>query len=176
MIVGGCEAESSAASKGAPVTMIRDAEAGAGYSSAGPRRCPSKKAPAKGPPTRDQVAAYVICGRESESGTNLRIVGDITITDIAPGRRYNYRQDNNVPNIDTTKLVYAIRGRLQQFSCNRTDQVGDYGPKYKPGTNCSLVDHIDATGLCYQDTFGSWDCKLSDFSAKYPDKNFPAPS
>ncbi len=151
---------------GGDVTMVRDAKSGVPYGSAGPRSCPDRKVPVSGPLNPAQAAAYVICGREDEAANNLTLVGGITVTEVSPGRPYNYLQDNSVPDIDVQKPVYSIRGSMVVYTCNRVDTGPGWGPKYERGTNCRTTDHPGANGLCYQNGLGQWDCKLWDHKAK----------
>lgn len=176
-VLASCAMISEVNAQAGTVPTVRDAAAGAGYSSAGPRSCPTRNVPARGALSAAQAAAYVICGRERELAGVLHLVGNITVSGIAPGRRYNPREDNNVPNIDVKRPVYQIRGRLEVYYCNRTNNPYPMGPNYARGTNCNVIDHPNATGLCYQDSFGAWDCKLWDINARWDARvNVPPPS
>lgn len=163
-MLAGCGNGSTGA--GADVPMVRDAQAGTPYGSAGPRTCPDRKIPAEGPVDTAQAAAYVICGIEKEAANTLTLVGEITVAETSPGRPYDPRQDNNVPDIDVERPLQSIRGSLVVYVCNRVDTGPGWGPRYERGTNCSITEHPDARGLCYQDGMGQWDCKLSDFNAR----------
>lgn len=158
LLLSGCfesgQGESGSGNSGGSVAMTRDAAVGARYGSAGPRSCSSKKQPSSGAPSPDQAAAYVICASEHEWGSNLYLVDKVVVTDVAAGREYERNQGSR-PNIDTGKPVYAIRGSVEAYQC---------GPTYggPGGANCKITHMRNASGDCYLDNFGDWNCMLTD--------------
>lgn len=149
------------------VQLIPDPAVGAAYGATGPRKCSTKKVPANGPPSPVTIAKYVICGGEGVSGSNLYLYDNVEVTAVAPGRPYNPNEDVNMSNIDINKPVYAIKGSLRGYQCSQVVQPGGYdgGPGYHKGSNCNRTTQPNASGLCFQDTFGDWSCSMLDVSA-----------
>lgn len=149
------------------VTLIPDTTTGATYGATGPRKCSTKKVPANGPPSPITIAKYVICGAEGIFSQQLYLVDNVEVTAVAPGRPYNPNEDINMSNIDIRKPVFAIKGSLRGYQCSALDKPGGYdgGPDYKKGTNCGRTTRPNATGLCFQDTFGDWSCSMTDVDA-----------
>ncbi|HEX4694755.1 hypothetical protein [Sphingomonas sp.] len=149
------------------VQLIPDTTIGADYGATGPRKCSTRKVPADGPPSNETIAKYVICGGEEVTGSNLYLYDNVVVTDVAPGRPYNPNEDINMSNIDINKPVYAIKGSLRGYQCGPVMKPGGYdgGPDDHKGTNCSRTTEPNASGLCYQDTFGDWYCNMLDVSA-----------
>lgn len=163
-LLAGCGGSGSTSGGTGGVEMVRDATLGATYGVAGPRTCKNRSAPGDGPPSTEQAAALVTCSAESEFSGNLFVAARVEVSAVAAGRAYNPLEDINVPNIDTTKQVYAIRGSYDRYQCNPLTRPGGYdmGAGYRKGTNCTLRPQPAATGLCYADTFGDWTCSLVD--------------
>ena len=149
------------------VTLIPDTMVGADFGATGPRKCSTKKVPGNGPPSPLTIAKYVICGQEGVSGDNVYLFDNVEVTAVAPGRPYNPNEDANMTNIDINKPVYAIKGSLRSYQCGRIMKPGGYdgGPDDHKGTNCSRTPQPNASGLCFQDTFGDWSCNMLDVSA-----------
>ena len=164
---------------GGDIILTRDAAIGAKYGAPGPRTCSTYKTPAKGPPTADQIAKYVICYTEQEHSTsaNLTLVDQVQITDISGGRPYNPNEDVNMGRIDTTAPIYDIRGSLMQYSCNQIVQPGGYdgGPDWHPGTQCRSSAEPQARGVCYQTALHEWYCNIVDIAGIENSQNGVAP-
>ena len=150
------------------VQLIPDTTIGADYGATGPRKCSTRKVPAgNGPPSNDTIAKYVICGAEGVTASNLYLVDNVVVSEVAPGRPYNPNEDINMSNIDINKPVYAIKGSLRGYQCSQITKPGGYdmGDAYKKGSNCNRTTQPNASGLCYVDTFGDWYCSMVDVSA-----------
>ncbi len=163
----GCSPAVGAADAGGAVTMTRDAKIGADHAAPGPRSCSTKKSPAKGAPSADVIAKYVICDWEKENWPNLYLLDNVQVTAVGAARRYNANEDFNVPDVDVTKPVYSIRGTYDSYQCgnlNRPDGP-DFGPDHHPGSNCTVTRGHKGTGGCYMDTFAEWHCSLDDSGA-----------
>ncbi len=156
----------------AAVEMVRDAAVDTPFGSAGPRKCPNKKQPASGPPSPAQAAAYTTCAVEGQTSDMLYLVDTVTVTDIGKERKYNPLEDINMSNIDINRPVYAIRGNYKHFQCRYLDGHGGEAAK---GANCTETAQPNATGLCYTDTFGDWQCSMTDVSAPYGRNREAAP-
>ena len=164
---GGSNGATDVAGADDGVQLIPDTAVGAAYGATGPRKCSTKKVPTNGPPSSETIAKYVICDGEHVMGDNLYLYDNVQVTAVAPGRPYNPNEDVNMSNIDINKPVYAIKGSLRGYQCGRIMQPGGYdgGPSDHKGTNCNRTTQPDASGLCFQDTFGEWACSLLDVSA-----------
>lgn len=160
--------EASTASGNDPIRLTRDTAVGTRFGSAGPRSCSAKDVPMKGPPSSQQIAAYVICVREKEEGSRegaagnnfLNLVDNVVISAVSKARPYNPKEYYLDSPIDVSKPVYDIKGSLDIYSCH---WVGSgYGSPR--GKNCSVEHQRNAQGVCYLDTFGNWACNLVDRS------------
>ena len=134
-----------------------DAGVGAKYGARDPYKCASYKAPEKGAPTAGQVRAYVIGQREYETGTGndavLYLTDNVTV-EIGKGRPFE-RGDGS-DDIDTSEMVYPIRGTMTVYTCYPISKA------HVEGKNCKKVEFPKAEGLCYKTTFGDWKCSLMD--------------
>lgn len=74
-------------------------------------------------------------------------------------RPYHPNMDINVPEIDVRFPLYPIRGSHPQYQC-KVEKAGF--TFHEPGKNCSRYEHQNATGFCYETTFGDWRCYQSD--------------
>jgi len=157
-------ASDSAAGDAAAPAFGAQQGVGAKYGAHDPRTCPTAKQPASGAPSAAQAAAYVVCNREGEFGENLYLLDHVEVTAIAKGRRYNMNEDINVPNIDVSAPVFAIRGHMTVYQCGAltTPQLMKAGFADNRGKNCNANDQPNASGLCYKDTFADWHCSMVD--------------
>lgn len=174
---GGTDTAAATTGDGGDVVLAHDAAAGKLYALPGPRTCSTKKVPTSGAPSADVVAKYVICGAEGKFGENMYVLDKVEISGVAPGRPYNPNEDINVADIDINKPLYAIRGSEVGYQCGAVVQPGGYdgGPEDHPGTNCNRTTYPNASGLCYQDTFGDWSCKMTDANAEVNSERLVAP-
>ena len=149
---------------GAAPKFGADQGVGTPYGTHDPRTCPDRKQPTSGAPSPAQAAAYVVCGREGVTGSNIYLVDHVQVTGIAKGRPYNPNEDINMPDVDVTVPVYAIKGSFTNYQCSllTTPGLRSVGFADNRGKNCNAGDQPDATGLCYRDTFGGWHCSLLD--------------
>jgi hypothetical protein len=173
MLVGGCGGNGQGNGGGGVagaddgVQLIPDTTIGADYGATGPRKCSTRKVPASGPPSNETIAKYVICAQEGVMASQLYLDDNVVVTDVAPGRPYNPNEDVNMSNIDINKPVYAIKGSLRRYQCGPLTKPGGYdiGPDGQKGTNCNRSPQPNASGTCYQDTFGDWSCSMLDVNA-----------
>lgn len=173
LFLGGCREES--AGNGA-IAMTRDATIGARYGSAGPRVCSDRRSPTQGAITAAQAAAYVVCEEEKELVDTLFLVGDVAVTDVSDGWKFDGIPTDNTPDLDVTKPVHSITGRLVLFECNRLGVGEQHGPLYQRGTNCQIHDHPNAEGLCFRTMAGTWTCKLDDTDSRLGRRGVPPPA
>jgi hypothetical protein len=144
-------------------TASAQAGAGAKFGARDPRTCSSRNQPAKGAPTAAQLRQYFICQEEgvtqSYSGSAmLHLLTDVVVQ-VGNGRPFNIATDS-WPDIDPSKTVYPIRGGYTQWSCGVLGESG-----YVAGHSCDRTLQPHASGICYMDSFGDWQCKFMDGNA-----------
>ena len=141
---------------------------GAKYGSRDPRPC-KKTAAAGKVPTAAEAAASVICNGEHERGNeSLFLLEDVKVTQIGKGSPYKPGVDFNVDNLDPKFLIYPIRGSLKKYQCGKPNASDG-------GKSCWLYDEQNAEGKCYKDTFGEWQCSMSDKTLRVFDYTEVAP-
>jgi hypothetical protein len=140
-----------------PVALVRDAAIGAAYGAPGPRRCASTTQPTKGAIGPAEARAYVICGAEGVTGSTLMLQAKVVVQ-VAKGRPYIHVTDS-LQAIDTSQLVYDIRGTSVRYACAAR---GGVLPDSKL---CTGTETPHDEGKCYRTTFGDWRCTWGDFTA-----------
>jgi hypothetical protein len=143
--------------------VVAQPGAGAKFGARDPRTCSSRNQPAKGAPTAAQLRQYFICQEEgvtkSYSGSvTLNLLTDVVVQ-VGNGRPFNIATDS-WPDVDPSKTVYPIRGGYTQWSCGVLGEDG-----YVAGHSCNRVLQPHASGICYMDSFGDWQCKFMDGNA-----------
>lgn len=149
-----------------------------------PHICPSRVEPKKGAPSIKQAKMYFLCDQESEFGTPgqgdinsfIRLISDLTLQ-VAPKSRpsnytdlaYNSKSGSESLSINTEKPVYDIRGSFTSYTC-----FDIRGTIYLPGKNCTARRYQNSTGICFQNTFGDWHCRMIG-SFKKIGENLPPP-
>ena len=68
-----------------------------------------------------------------------------------------------MPDADTTKRVYPIRGSWTWSVCKLRKDAKIYG---NPDLNCRETPVTRATGACWQTTFGDWKCTMNGSSGE----------
>ena len=134
------------------------------YDARDPLVCPSKREPTQGAPSPEQARRYFLCHRERElDDFTLWLFEDVKV-EIGKGRPYSPAIDR-YRDIDPEETVYPIRGRFTHYAC-RVVFYGD-GPSSprNVGQNCTVTPTPNATGECYRDTFGDWQCNMSASSS-----------
>jgi hypothetical protein len=149
-----------------PVLAQTTVGVGKPYGSRDPRPCGDLTG---GAPTKAQALNSFICHAEYEGQMKLRLIENASIQ-LGNPRKYNMKEDYNVPNIDVTKMVYPIRGSFTQYSCVA---YSDY--MQNKGKNCMVAEHPNATGLCYKDSWANWLCSMGDVSFKITSNNAAPP-
>ena len=148
---------------------------GAKFGARDPRTCKSKKEPAKGAPTADQLKEYFICEAEKADGYSgtaqlLYLVTNVTL-EVAKGRPFNMRTDS-WPDIDPSQMVYPVRGSFTWWQCSVLGSIGG-----DPGKNCTKTEQPHASGMCFKTTFSDWHCPMSDiYNNGTTMERFPPPA
>ena len=126
---------------------------GAQYGAREPTVCASRKAP----PSASTVTQYVLCGMEGIDVLNdLVLLTNVTVQ-MGSARGYAYLQDSAKDKIDVRAPVVDIRGRFKIYQCGKPEMGGGV---FTATHNCVSYDQPVATGSCYKDTFGDWNCAL----------------
>ncbi|HEX9202192.1 MAG TPA: hypothetical protein VF865_21720 [Acidobacteriaceae bacterium] len=161
---------------GATVALPAQQGTGKKFATRDPFVCKSKKDPAKGAPSPDQIKQYFRCNSETgerSSGSNYLYLLDNITVEVGAGRPYQV-SEMSIPEIDPSKLVYPIRGSFDRYQCSdpaHASQDARGNSVSPPGKNCSLFLAPHATGICWRTTFGDWDCTMADGNASYrPDR------
>ncbi len=148
---------------------------GAKFGSRDPQTCASQKEPARGAPTGAQLREYFICDSERVTGSAsssrlLYLVTGVNV-EVAKGRPFNMATDS-WSDIDTSQMVYPVRGAYTQWQCVELGKInGDRGK------NCTKWEYPHASGVCYKSTFGDWHCKLYDKDSPGPGmERYPPPA
>ena len=62
----------------------------------------------------------------------------------------------NAPDVDTTAMVYDLRGQGTAWTCSPAQGV------HAPGQNCMRSAAVPkGVGQCYRTTFGDWKCGMT---------------
>jgi hypothetical protein len=128
------------------------------FGSREPSTCPSRKAPGRGAPSGAQAAQYFRCYFENGGSAETRYLASNVKVEVGRGRRFNPVSDS-FSGIDTSQLVYDIRGSYDSYQCTFLGNVNGL-----LGKNCTHAPQPHAGGVCYKDTFGDWNCVFSDGS------------
>ena len=126
---------------------------GAQYGAREPSTCKSRTAA----PTAATVKQYVLCGMEGiDFGNNLILLTNVSVQMGHP-RAYAYQQDSAKNQIDNTAPVIDIRGGYKLYQCGKPILGGGM---FTATHNCFSYDQPVASGSCYRDTFGDWNCSM----------------
>ncbi len=127
---------------------------GAQYGAREPVICKSRTAP----PTAGTVKQYVHCGMEGmDAGGNLVLVTNVSVQMASP-RAFAYQWDSAKYQIDRNAPVIDIRGGYKLYQCGRPNLAAG---AFTATHNCVSYDQPVASGACYRDTFGEWNCALA---------------
>jgi len=127
---------------------------GAAFGAREPTPCPSRKLP--GRPTAAQALALVVCDDEKYAAGYEYLVSGVTVQ-IGKSRPYSAWSDSGHTDIDVTAPVWPIQGSISNFQCSRRDAMLGQDPD----RNCLRTDSPQATGTCYENTFGEWHCAMA---------------
>jgi hypothetical protein len=151
------------------IELKRDDAIGQQFGMPGPRTCSGTDQPADGPPSAEDARALVICAEEGVFGSgSLALVTDVNIQVAPNGRPYTY--EDAFDGIDPSRPVYDIRGTLAHYACN---QVG-YGDSPLDQT-CRYGVQDKGQGICFQTTFGEWQCTFYDSTHDVVGEVYSAP-
>ncbi len=126
---------------------------GAQYGARNPSVCKTRTAP----PTAGTVRQYVFCSMEGiDARNNLVLLTNVSVQMGRP-RAYFYSQDSAKIRIDNSAPVIDIRGGYKMYQCGKPNLGGGV---FTATHNCVAYDQPVASGSCYRDTFGNWDCSL----------------
>lgn len=147
-----------------------------------PQTCPSSVEPKKGAPSVEQAKKYFLCDQETQFGTPgqsgvnfIILISDLTLQ-VAPSSRpfnetdfeYNSNYRGHL-SMSTKKPVYDIRGSFTSYTCFEIR-----GRSRLPGKNCKVEQYPNSTGICFQNTFGDWHCRMKGSAKKIGD-DLPPP-
>ncbi len=130
----------------------RRAGIGAAYGAREPVVCASRSEPERGKLTTAQAAQHLKCTTEGVADGSLYLLEDVDVTAVDDGEAFD---ENYFTDIDTSHLVYPIRGSLVRYECRRQRDNN-------VGTNCVSHVEVNASGYCYKTTAGDWDCNMAD--------------
>ena len=146
---------------------------GAKFGARDPHTCNSRKEPAKGTLTAEQVKKYFFCDQErvwTGATTFLNLVTDVKV-EIGKGRPFNRSTDGfQNSDIDASEMVYPIRGGFTKWQCS---PHGEWN--VVPGKNCTKFENPNAGGTCWKSTFSEWHCTMLDVKGPEPVGNLPPP-
>ncbi len=134
---------------------------GSKFGSRDPRTCASRTKAL----TAETARQYFICDQEftegpNASGESIYLVSDVTVQ-LGRARPFNMITDTfgfaKTNAIDPAQQVVPIRGSFNEFVCGKLGQINA-----APGSNCNLTTNPNATGLCFQNSFGDWHCTMTD--------------
>lgn len=140
--------------------LVSPAVAGVGtpYGARDPATCPVRNVPTSGPPSPEQVARYLACELERESSMNLYLLSNVKVQVARRPRPYDVRHDS-ADQVDVTAPVYDIQGSFLKYQCPLKTS---YDGEHFPGRHCSYSNQSNASGLCWQTTYGEWHCRMID--------------
>lgn len=117
------------------------------------------------PPTAALAAALVRCGkdRQSTSSGESWLAEDVKVQIGGPTKFAAMFRSISMPDADTRKQVYPIRGSWTWSICILRKDAGIYG---NPDLNCRETPVTGATGACWQTTFGDWKCTMNGTSGE----------
>ena len=60
-------------------------------------------------------------------------------------------------------IELLIRGRYDKYQCNEIDVAAKMKGR-NPSDNCTIYPQPEAEGSCYRNTFGEWECSMTDIA------------
>jgi len=133
--------------------------AGAPYGARDPIACP--KVVQAQPPSAQQAALLIRCKRETvNSGSGELWLMENTRVEVGGPQPYAALYNTlTMADADVSKPVYPVRGSWTWATCISTRDAGSGGRN--ASLNCRETDVGDATGACWQTTFGDWACTMN---------------
>jgi hypothetical protein len=134
---------------------------GAKFGARDPRTCASLKEPQKGAPTGEQMRKVFICQEEglTRGGDILNLLTNVTMQ-VGKARPFMMSTDA-WPDSDPSQPVYPVQGGYIQWACGVIGYMSN-----QKGHNCTKVEQLHSSGICYKNSFGDWVCKFMDGNAK----------
>lgn len=114
-------------------------------------------------PAAAVAAQLVRCAKESQSTSTGEswLVEDLQVQVGGPTPFAAMYNAVTMPDADTSKRVYPIRGSWTWSVCKLRADARIYGD---PNLNCRETPVTQATGACWQTTFGDWRCTMNGTS------------
>ena len=138
---------------GAIASAQTQAAQGAAYGTREPRACPARKF--AGAPTASQASALFVCDHEKYIGGYEYLVSNVKV-ETGKSRPFLVATDSGYSDIDVSARVYPIQGSFTGYQCSKRDTMLGQDPN----RNCIRTDTPQATGTCYESTFGEWHCLM----------------
>lgn len=137
---------------------------GAPYAARDPVGCPKVVQPHA--PSAQQAALLIRCKRETvNTGSGELWLMEATKVELGAGQPFAALYNTvTMPAADVKKPVHPVRGSWTWVVCISTKDAG-YGGK-NSSQNCREIDVSDATGACWQTTFGDWQCAMNGRSGE----------
>lgn len=129
--------------------------------------------PVTSKPSLEEAAKLVQCGRESKTARDMVLLENVHVQ-MGGGQPYNFQAHSRLTGVDTTSEIYPIRGSYTYFDCSRIS-VMPIIHSDNTGKNCFSVSQPNATGYCWQTTFGDWQCSMIDTTHNDVVENQPPP-
>ncbi|MES2986463.1 MAG: hypothetical protein V4808_01020 [Pseudomonadota bacterium] len=114
-------------------------------------------------PTVASALSLVRCAKERQSTASGEswLVEDLQVQVGGPTSFAVMYNSVTMPDADTTKRVYPIRGSWTWSVCILRADAKIYGD---PNMNCRETPVTQASGACWQTTFGDWRCQMNGTS------------
>jgi hypothetical protein len=141
------------------VSVSANAETAASpWGARSPAQCPSVQQGR--PPSNEQAIQLLRCLKEtaSQSSGELWLMEDVRVEMGGPTDYAAMYPLITMTGADTTKKVYPIRGSWTWSTCMLR---ADAARKGNPDLNCREAGVSEATGACWQTTFGDWKCAMN---------------
>ena len=126
-----------------------------------PATCTPLKQP--GPPSAAQAAKLLRCAKETASMSSGEswLLEDLKVEVGGPTTYAAMYPLITMQGADVRKRTYPIRGSWTWSTCILRKDAGIYG---NANQNCRETPVGNATGACWQTTFGDWKCAMNGSS------------
>ncbi len=138
---------------------------GALYGARDPHACVDSSKPQTGPIPPEIATRYVLGVTEGLSIDLLYFSSDVVVQ-VGKGRPFIRESDGGLFDIDVEQLVYPIRGSCRRYQCDKWKDAG---------SNCTIYDQPNASGMCYRTVFADWRCNMADSAATVVHTGAPPP-
>jgi hypothetical protein len=130
---------------------------GAPFGARDPAACPAVRQ--AGPPSPQQAALLIRCKREVVYSGELWLMENVTVEIGGPRPFADLYNVVAMPDADTKKPVYPVRGSWTWSVCREPRHVSQAGKD--PSLNCRESDVPAAAGACWSTTGGAWNCAMT---------------